>query len=157
TLRTRLAAIPGVRGATLSGFPLLSGAMSLSAIQGSPSSRGREGDTAILPVGPGFFSTLQIPILLGREIDERDIRSAAPVAVVNELFVKTHFGKAYPIGRRFRFAESNSPEIEIVGVSKNARYNSLKREIPVTVYVPYENPRQITYELRTAGNPLVVG
>ena len=59
-----------------------------------------------MDVGPGFFTTMQIPILLGREIDERDGNGSTRVAVVNEVFVKTYFGDRNPIGRHFSLRAS---------------------------------------------------
>jgi predicted permease len=68
-LQQRFEAIPGVRGVTLSGLPLLAGGSINALINlGTPAQL----SSAILPVGPSFFTTMQIPILLGRAIDERD-------------------------------------------------------------------------------------
>src|SRR5260370_31698221 len=101
---------------------------------------------------------MQIPILLGREIDERDVRQGAKVAVVNEIFAKTYFDNQNPIGRRFGLGSRGAPpEIEIIGVSRNARYSSLKRDIPPVAYIPYSQNLislgQMTYELRAARQP----
>jgi predicted permease len=100
---------------------------------------------------------MQIPILLGREIDGRDRSGAPQVAIVNELFAKTHFGNDNPLGRRFSFG--GPPQIEIVGVTKDSRYTSLTTDIPPTVYLPYRQDlrgmaQATTFALRTAGNPL---
>jgi hypothetical protein len=71
-----------------------------------------------LNTGPGFFTTRQIPILLSRQIDERDQSSSTPVVVVNELFAKTNFGAENPLGRHVTLGGFNgSPrDLEIVGV-----------------------------------------
>src|SRR6185503_15561116 len=111
-LRQRLAGIPGVRGATISDFPLVSGAMSVGSVDIPGVDVGRNADTSNLGVGPRFFSTMQIPVLLGREIEERDVSGEAKVAVVNEVFARTHFGGESPIGRRIRLGPK-SPEREI--------------------------------------------
>jgi macrolide transport system ATP-binding/permease protein len=102
---------------------------------------------------------MQIPILQGREIDERDVRQGAAVAVVNEVFVKTYFADGNPIGRRFALgARGAPPEVEIIGVSRDARYSSLKQDIPPVAYLPYSQNLislgQMIYELRAAGSPL---
>src|SRR6185437_6589476 len=90
------------------------------------------------------------------EIQERDIASSAKVAVVNEVFAKKYFGDRNPLGRRFGFSEGNA-EVEIIGVARNSRYNSLKRDIPPVVYYPYtQDVRSIggvTFELRTDADP----
>ena len=59
----------------------------------SPSTACRRRATRILQTGPGFFTTMQIPMLRGREIDERDRQGTPPVAVVSDLFARTYFGE----------------------------------------------------------------
>src|SRR2546422_797747 len=125
-----------------------------------PVQRGREPGTSCLKIGPTFFSTMHIPILLGREIEERDITGPFKVAVVNEIFAKKYFANENPIGRHFGLADGGTSDIEIIGVAKAARYNSLKRDIPPVVYIPFSQvPRGlsgISFELRTAGDPLAL-
>src|SRR5262249_11785236 len=81
TLRRRLGAIPGVRAASLSQIPLIGSGT--SAATTDLSDGGRVG-SRVLDTATGFFETMQIPILLGRAIDERDTAGAPLVAVVNQ-------------------------------------------------------------------------
>jgi macrolide transport system ATP-binding/permease protein len=103
---------------------------------------------------------MQIPVLLGREIDARDSMNSPRVALVNEIFVKDYFASENPVGRRFRLDPDakESPEIEIVGLVKATHYDSLTKEIPPTVYIPYTQDiarlNYVMFQLRTAGNPL---
>ena len=62
--------------------------------------------TRVLWTGPRFFTTMQIPIVRGREIVESDRQGTLPVAVVSELFARTNFGDADPIGRRIEIGGS---------------------------------------------------
>jgi predicted permease len=120
--------------------------------------------TRILFAGPRFFSTMQIPIVRGRELAESDRQGTLRVAVVSELFAKTNFGDADPVGRHLQVGGSlrvdGAPLVfEIVGVAANARYGPLKRDLPPVVYVPYAQVPStqlgpMTYALRTDGNPL---
>ena len=120
--------------------------------------------TRVLYAGPRFFTTMQIPIVRGREITESDRQGAPPVAVISELFAKTNFGEADPIGRSIEVGGSmqvggRPRELTIVGVAANARYGPLKFEVPPVVYMSYPQvpPQQIgwvTYALRTQGDPL---
>ena len=156
-LQARLQAIPGVRGVTSSSTVLVSGSENRTKVR-IPSLTGKSLFSSFLNVGPAFFTTMQIPILRGREIDERDVRRGAAVTVVNEAFVKTYFPGQDPIGQCFGFgAGSRLPDVEIVGVAKNARYSSLKGDIPPVTYLPYSlNVHlgyQMNYELRAAGDP----
>jgi predicted permease len=105
---------------------------------------------------------MQIPILLGREIDERDQPGSPPVAVVNELFAKTNFGRENPVGRHITLGGFNGGprDMEIVGVCTNARYGGLKGDTPPVVFIPYNQGafppvHQLTYALRTAGDPFL--
>jgi predicted permease len=157
TLRQRLAAVPGVRSATLSNFAMLSGAMSIDSVQIPGVDVGKNAEASSLAVGPEFFSTMQIPILLGRGIDQRDVMGGAKAVVVNELFARTHFGTSNPLGRHILYGD-RKVDWEIVGVAKNTKYNSLKRETPRVVFVPYGPGRgSVTYALRTAGDALALG
>jgi macrolide transport system ATP-binding/permease protein len=156
-LQKRFSGIPGVRNVTLANASLIGDGTwgTTVSVSGKPAP-----GTMFLAVGPAFFSTMQIPIEIGREIDERDQPNSTAVAVVNELFAKVNFGDKNPIGRHFILGEGRiTPrDIEIVGVSKNARYGDLKKDIPPVVYVPYsQGPYpmdQMTYAVRTTGNPL---
>src|SRR5262249_1066259 len=95
-LWSRFRALPSVRAATLSDYALVSGAGSTYGVSvpGVPRRPGREVNTSVLHVGPAFLSTMQIPMLLGREIEERDTTGSRRVAVVNEVFAKKYFGIA---------------------------------------------------------------
>ncbi len=155
-LRARFAEIPGVRAATLSHESLIIAGRQLPIIVNGAGAAG----TRILGAGPEFFSTMQIPIRLGRQIDERDRPGTGAVAVVvSDLFAQTYFPDVNPIGRHIELGGSAPKALEIVGVAASVRYGGIKRDIPPVVYVPYaqvEFPplRQMTYALRTDGDPL---
>jgi predicted permease len=157
----RMRAIPGVRGVSLSHAALVSGSMTSrrATVPGAVIKPGQANSVNVLTVGPRFFSTMEIPILLGREIDERDGPGSQQVAVVNEKFAQKYFEGQNPIGRRFGFGKDGA-NIEIVGVSKNARYSTLKSDIEATAYTAYgqntSNLGQMVFELRTAGDPLAL-
>lgn len=155
-LHERLATAPGVRNASLSDITLLSGSAISNSIHvpGVPPEVKR--DAYMLHVGPAYFETMQIPILLGRDFNVRDLDSSR--VVVNELFARTNYGNDSPIGRHFLMdAGKDGRDMEIIGVVKDVRYASLKREIPPTVYWPCcDGVRAMTYAIRTAGDPLTV-
>jgi hypothetical protein len=154
-LRTRFAAIPGVRDATLSHASLLGAGRRLDIrVGGTPAP-----ETWILNTGPRFFSTMQIPMLLGREIDERDQPGSPGVVVANERFTKIHFGTENPLGRRVTLGGPHPRDMEIVGVASNAHYGGLKDDTRPVIYIPYNQGdypgvQQMVYALRTAGDPL---
>ncbi|MGA3235506.1 MAG: ABC transporter permease [Bryobacteraceae bacterium] len=155
-LRTQFSAIPGVRAASLSNHTLIG--MGTSA--GDVRVAGASQNGRILTIGAGFFTTMQIPLLMGREIDERDRLGSPMVAVVNEAFARRSFGDGNPLGQHLT-PQHGCPkcDIEIVGVSANTLYGDLKGKVEPTVYLPFAQGgwgpvQQMVYELRTAGNPL---
>lgn len=156
-LRGRFEAMPGVSGATLSHSSIVSAGRAGGAYRGAI----RIGAVAVtganvMAAGPRFFSTMQIPILTGREIEERDRAGSAAVAVISEKLARTYFGSENPVGRRITFVDEKR-EVEIVGVSANVRYGSLKRdESDLTVFAAASqlSPDRVTFALRTAGDPL---
>src|SRR5256884_418833 len=157
-LRKRFEAIPGVSGATLSGSSIISAGMAGGAYRG-PIKIGAvtiQG-AGVMAAGPRFLTTMQIPILAGREIDDRDQPDSTPVAVISERLARTYFGNENPLGRRITFVDDKR-DLEIVGVSANLRYGSLKNEeeSAMTVFVAASqfSPDRVTYALRTAGDPL---
>jgi len=158
-LRARLAAIPGVRSVTAASMVLDTGSVSTTLAYVPGAAPRANNDVANLDVGPAFFSTLQIPILLGREIDERDQTAAQKVAVVNEAFAKKYFPGVNPLGQRFGL-EDKKADIEIIGVSKSVRHQAVKLEIPPVAYLPYGQDLDglfgLNFELRAAGEPLAL-
>jgi predicted permease len=157
-LRKRLESIPGVSSATLSQSSIIEAARTGQAIRG-PMKIGAvtiEG-ARVMAAGPRFLTTMQIPILAGREIDDRDQPGSAPVAVISERLARTYFENENPLGRRITLPDEKR-DLEIVGVSANLRYGGLKNEeegaMTVLVAVSQFSPDRMTYALRTAGDPL---
>jgi predicted permease len=156
-LTERLKATPGIKGVTLSNPALLSGGVNSTGfvIQGRPFRRGQQGINR-LRVADNFFETMEMPILVGRGFTPRDDSSGPKVAVINETAVKKFFtGRPVPIGERFGGSPENNAEIEIVGVVRDAKYNSVRDDVPATMYVPYTQNTigGMTFEVRTAGDP----
>jgi macrolide transport system ATP-binding/permease protein len=154
-LRRRFSTIPGVRAATLSHASLIRAGRQLPiTVDGM-----RAPDTRFLQTGPGFFTAMQIPMLQGREIDERDREGTLPVVVISDLFARTFFPNQNPLGRHIQVGGTSPLDLEVIGVSATARYGGLKYAIPPVVYVPYPQVPttqlwQMTYALRTDGEPL---
>ncbi len=155
-LRQRFESIPGVSGATLSGSSIISAGMAGGAYRGAMKIGAVTIQGAgVMATGPRFLTTMQIPILAGREIDDRDQPGSTPVAVISEQLARTYFGNENPVGRRITFVDDER-DLEIAGVSGNVRYGSLKEGSPMAVFVAATQfpPFQVTYALRTAGDPL---
>ena len=158
-LRQRLAAIPGVRSASLTRDSLIQGESSMPI---SLPGQGPRADTRFAIIGPGFLSTMQIALVAGREIEERDGPGSQPVAIVNEEFARLNFPGRNPIGQHLMMWKSDDErdlarDMEIVGVARNAAYAGLRRETLPVVYFAYNQgyppPNEMTFVLRTLGDP----
>ena len=121
-LRQRVEAIPGVQSATLvSGDPMSPVGLPL-IIEGAGTEPVQGGS---IWAAPGFFETLQIPLLYGRTIDTRDRAETPRVAVVNQSFARRYFGTANALGRRFRPELDTDLWYEVVGVVGDTKTSDL--------------------------------
>jgi macrolide transport system ATP-binding/permease protein len=157
-LRKRFESIPGVSSATLSQSSIINAARAGQAIRGSMKIGAVTiEDARVMAAGPRFLTTMQIPILMGREIDDRDQAGSKPVAVISERLARLYFENENPVGRSITLPDEKR-DLEIVGVSANLRYGGMKNEAEnaMTVFVAVSQFSQdrVTYALRTAGDPL---
>lgn len=155
----RLESIPGVRSATLSRHPLLSFSRRASGITIEGAHASSDAGAEVNVVAPNFFQTMEIPLLLGRTFNERDSAVAPKVAVVNQLFAAKYFAARNPIGHRLRFGGANTDDpVEIVGMTRDAKYTDLRNPTQPTVYVPFQQdvPGQANFEVRTVGDPVAL-
>jgi predicted permease len=160
-LTDRLRALPGVQGATYSTNGLFSGSESADEIEveGFTPSKDNEKFSRFDTVGPQYFSTVGIPLLLGREPSQQDTAASPHVCVINEAFAKLFFAGRNPIGRHVtqKFG-GKKIAMEIVGVAKNARDHRLRGDVPPRFYLPadqgMDGPNEFAnFEIRTAGDP----
>lgn len=165
-LQGRLAETPGIRSASYSMVPLLSGSLMITGFHWPGTPQDRESESDVLEVGPEFFSTMQIPFLAGRSFEASDYKLAAnksasasvpkPV-IVDQTFVSKYVGKENPLGKRFGESPGNenepaSPGYEIIGVVRDTKYSDLRREINPMMYMP-QTGLGASFEVRTAGDP----
>jgi predicted permease len=160
-LRDRFARIPGVRAVTFSENGLFSGTESADRITVEGYKPQKRGDVSSRfdQVGPNYFRTVGIPMLLGRDIGPGDVDSAESVCVVNETFAKFYFGKQNPIGKHVtdEFPDSRKTFV-IVGVARDARDHSIRREVFRRFYLSAQQrlgefSPALNYEIRTYGEP----
>jgi len=155
----RFAALPGVESLTYSQMPVLSGSSwtSNAVVQGKPETPGRPNHVVMNGVDPAFFSTYEMPLMLGRAFTERDDAAAPKVAIVNQAFARAHFGDESPVGRRFGTGEQeNAADFEIVGVVRDARSIRINEEARPAAFLPYpqlRNARAANFAIRTALEP----
>jgi predicted permease len=163
-LRQGLRQVPGVLNASLSSRPLPArgGTLVPVTVVGVPAppplvpGGSRRNAAGVLSVAPEFFETMRIPRIAGREFDERDTAGAAPVAIINQKLASA-LSLENPVGRRISIGRNST--YEVVGVVADALFLNLKEEQRPMVYFPYlqgSGPASMTYEVRSAGNPLAL-
>ena len=147
-LLERLRAIPGVRAAA-AGQPLpLTGHEMLAAFDieerpAAPPDRPRS-DAAI--VTPGYFNTMQIPLIRGRDFSQRDAAAAPPIALVNQAFARKYFPGEDAVGKRIQSGFGKAVMREIVGVVGDAKQAALGADFDPICYLPY---RQLPWSIGT--------
>jgi predicted permease len=139
----RIRALPSVRAATYSNNGLFDGSDNGDAVivEGyTPTGRG-DGGSSYDAVGPNYFSTLGIPVLLGREITEQDRAGGRTVCVINETFAKRFFAGRNPIGMHVTqtYAEDRHT-YEVVGVVHDSRQRRLRGDVEHRFYMPVSQP-----------------
>ena len=139
-IRERLAAIPGVDKVAQADFVPLEGSFwNEMAMVDTPSGPGDKVLANFTRVGKGYFETMHVPIVHGRDFDARDARQAPPVAIVNETFVKKTLGTENPIGRIVRLETppgQPSETFQIIGVSGDAKHTDLREDFEPLVILP---------------------
>jgi predicted permease len=124
--------IPGVHAASFSQLGAFSGGESSTTIEveGSPNGESKV-ESATDAVGPGYFSTLGVPIVRGREILESDRGNASKVCVINESFANRFFDRRSPIGMRITAIQDDGGRTgyQVVGIARNARTQRLRGAI----------------------------
>lgn len=163
-LLDRVNGLPGVRSASLALYSWLSDMEVIQRITvpGYTPQPDERTSVQVNLVGPKYFQTEGMTLLLGREFGARDAEGSAHVAVVNEALVHRFYFDQNPVGKKFHL---KGGEIEVVGVVKNARYNSPGDSATDMVFLPVlQVPVEIAQigayagdlEVRTTGNPASV-
>jgi predicted permease len=167
----RIGALPGVRSATLLQNTLLGSGVGGGSIyaQGYDSQPNEKLIADTQHVAPNFFDTMEIPILKGRRFTPQENEQAPKVAVINQALARRYFAGRDPIGQHLsigainydksgKMIGSDNPPIEIVGLARDSKYNTLRGEIQPCVYLPYRQRQygisaEMTCAVRTAGDP----
>ena len=155
-----LAALPGVRSVTASMVPLLAGSSwgTDVRVEGFTAEPDTDNNSRYNEVGPGYFHTLGVPLLAGREFTAADAVGAPKVAIVNEAFAKKFNLGRDAVGKRMAHGSRDGDEldVEIVGLVEDAKYNKVKDEVPPLFFTPYrqdDSVGSIYFYLRTALPP----
>lgn len=163
-LLERLRHLPGVKDASVSEHGLFGGSEASGTIIAEGFQPQHRGDDISYydVVGPDYFKTVGIPVILGRELGEQDTATSPRAVVINQAAAQFFFPGANPIGRRLGL---DSPELrdkpsQVVGVVADIRDHDLRGPVRRRFYMPLtqwpEESSAMNYSLRTAGNPASV-
>jgi putative ABC transport system permease protein len=166
-LIARLKVVPGVESADAAGFlPLEGGWPTKFLIQGQPPVRGEEPVAQHRPVSEGYFQTMGIPLLGGRQFDERDNPDAPGVMIVNEALARRYFPNEDPVGKRITTTSRQygplgrvmpaSLEMEVVGVVGDEKNSSLSKTAEPAIYFSHRQfaYRSMSVVVRSTAAPL---
>ena len=150
-IEQRVSALPGVRAASFSGFTFNQGTWNNSIwVQGYPEGH-RDVAVHHNAVGNGYFAVMGIPVLAGRTFGPQDSANSRKVGVIGETTARTLFPSGSPIGKHYgRGGADHAADIEVIGVVKDVKYNSLDEEQQPGDYLPFsQNVRLLNeFEVR---------
>ena len=159
-LEDELAALPGVTSVVMAMVPVLAGDNwgNSVRVEGFEAGPDTNTDASFNGVGPGYFKTMGIRMLSGREFTRADAAGAPKVAIVNQAFLKKFNLGENGIGKRMSAGRGSGPtlDIEIVGIVQDAKYSDVKRAVPAQYYLPYRQQAELGFGyfyLRTAVPP----
>jgi predicted permease len=154
----QLSAIPGVSSVAESSISLLAGSNASAnvTVRGFEAGPDADLDASTTLIGPRFFATFGIPLIVGREFTRADTSASQSVAIVNEAFAKKfNLARDTVVGTRMELGRNDKPkfDIEIVGLVQNAKYSGAKDDAPPIFYLPHrqrESVRSIDYYVRSS-------
>jgi predicted permease len=152
-LLDRIRALPGVKSAALLTVPLLHGWEwdSSVTVEGHQAQDGENMQAFMNAPSPGYFATMGIPVLEGRDFDSRDIKENSKVAIVNRRFAEHYFGKNSAVGRHLGrgSAPGTKLDVEIVGVVADTLYEGPREGVRRQVFTPNWGKGSAAFYVRT--------
>jgi predicted permease len=152
-LLDRLRSSPGVKSAGLATVAILAGDEwdSTMSVEGHQSKDGEDMQAFMNAVSPGYFETMKVPLLEGRDFRSGDAKEESTVAIVNRRFADHFFPGRSAVGRRIGFGDGPGTKltIEIVGVAANALYEGPREGVHRQVFVPNWGKNSGVFYLRT--------
>lgn len=157
-IEQRVSTLPGVRAASFSIFAFNEGTWNNSIwVQGYLAGH-RETDVHHNAVGNGYFAAMGIPLLAGRAFGPQDSATSPKVGIIGETTARTMFPAGSPIGQHYGRGPQSAGDIEVIGIAKDVKYNSLDEPPQPGDYLPYsQNVRYLNdFEVRYAGDSAVM-
>jgi predicted permease len=160
-LETELAALPGVSSVASSAVSLLGQSTwgSNVGVEGFDATANPETHVLMNAVSPGFFRTLEMPLVAGHEFTTGDILDRPKVAIVNQRFVERFGLGDDAVGKHLSEGQGGPLDIEIVGVSRDAKYNEVKDPISAQLFLPRLQSTTLgtlSFYVRSAADPVAL-
>jgi predicted permease len=150
-------ALPGVRAVGISGRPVMRGIGLVTSLAVPGVADDARFNTSMNVATPGYFDAMGIRFVSGRDFQQTDDPNRQPVPIiVNEAFVRRFFNGEDAIGRHVGRGVDNQPQYEIIGVTSDAHYRSLREIPPPTFYrrfFPNEPANSFVLNVRTSIPP----
>jgi predicted permease len=163
-LLSRLRTLPEVRAASLTTSSVISGGWDQDSVrvEGYQPRQEEEVSPNNAIISPGYFSSLGIPFVSGRDFTDQDTAARPKVVIVNQTFAHYYFGDANPLGKRLSMDDDpKAPlDMEIIGVVRDAKYVNLREKPRRHFYTALaQQPRlfDMTLQVRTANDPRSIG
>ena len=147
-IEDEIGATPGVTSMTAAIVPVLAGDNwgNSMIVEGFAAGPDTDTNASFNAVGPGYFKTMGIPLMSGREFTRADAAEAPKVAIINQAFAKKFNLGDNPLGKRIApGGPNNQPDIEIIGVVQDAKYSDVKRDVPPQYFRPYRQEERLGY------------
>ncbi|MDQ3487010.1 MAG: ABC transporter permease [Acidobacteriota bacterium] len=156
-IEEEMAGQPGVTGVTSAIVAVLAGNNwgTDVTVQGFQRGPDVDSNSRFNMIGPDYFKTLGIPLIAGREFTRQDAGKSPKVAIVNEAFVRKFKLGPDAVGKLMT-DEGETPDTQIIGVAKDAKYSEVKADIPALFFSPYkqaERVQSMTFYVKTAADP----
>jgi predicted permease len=153
-LLERLRSAPGVKSAAMAAVPILSGNEwdSSTAVEGHTYADGEDQQAFMNALSPGYFETMHIPIIEGRDFRQSDVAERPTVAIVNRRFAEHFFHGKSALGKRLGRGGGNNAKltIEIIGVVADSLYEGPREGVRRQVFVPNWGRNSAAFYVRTS-------
>ena len=163
-LLARVCKLPGVRAASLTTSSVISGGWDQEGVKVEGYQPGPDENMSpnAAVISPGYFATMGIPFVVGRDFTDKDTATRPKVVIINETMAHYFFGNKDPLGKKIGTNDDPKvpPDREIIGVVKDAKYVRLSEAPRRHFYTPMAQELRLfdmTLQARTSGDPEKIG
>lgn len=146
-MEDELAAVPGVTGVVAATVPVIAGNNWSNSLVVEGFQAGPDTDTnaSFNAIGPGYFKTMGMALMAGREFTRADAQNAPKVAIINQAFARKFNLGDNPLGKHVGLGggPGTKTDIEIVGMVRDAKYSDVKQQVPPQYFMPFRQQERL--------------